>query len=544
MTAAEMVAIEVGGKFIDAVSLFLQTNVDFNWYAFFVSDAFQYLNQALLLAVIAIILGNVRTYLMDYISRKSNFNAWSVLFDKLASENLQEIESKRFQDLLAFVNSYSIDSLTSTYMSFAEGMKQLIRGLSALAIMITQIGWSPLLIILFVFPQAYMDHLRRKKLGNFRYGKIESIKFMKYLEQFSLDLNNFIEIKVNKIIPYLKEEYNGESGDFMSKVLKQIRDQEIEKTLFGILGLVLTRVYYVFLIIISIALRLSIGTLSALIGYTSTIYDSLLSFFNNLFIFLNNYIYFSKYFELEEYKGFGDLSSGAHKLKAGAPDIELSKVGYQYPERDEKTLSNLNMSIKPGEKVAIVGGDASGKSTLVKILCGLYELDEGKYLANGMSVKDLARGELKNRISIVTQDFNKYYFTVKRNIVITKNPKHINHELYKEVKEICGIDSYMKRIHLADDQVLGKLFMSGREISPGLWQRIAIARALYRDKEILLLDEPFTYIDEDSRRQILNKVFKFVGKSRTVIYISQSSENTEMFDKIYYLKLGKLVQVK
>jgi ATP-binding cassette subfamily B protein len=171
-------------------------------------------------------------------------------------------------------------------------------------------------------------------------------------------------------------------------------------------------------------------------------------------------------------------------------------------------------------------------------------LSDGEYFVNDKSVAELARGVLKSKVSIVTQDFNKYYFTVKRNIVITKNPLHVDHELYKKVKEICEIDKFMKRIDLKDDQVLGKLFVAGREISPGLWQRLSIARALYRNREVLVLDEPFTFIDEESRRVILRNIFKFLGKGRSLLYISQNSENSEMFDKIYYLKSGRLIRVK
>lgn len=543
-TAVEMWAIGVGGQFIDALAIYLQENESFDFVDFFYSDAFFYLISVLLLAIFAIILNNIRNYLTEYINRHSSFNAWSIMYDKLASENLDEIESKKFQDILAFVTSYSIDSLTQAYRSFAEALRHLIRGLSALIIMISQLGWTPLLIVLFVFPQAFRDYMKRVEQGNFRNDRIEIIKLAKYLEQFSLDMNNFLEMKVNRIINYIKNEYNNVSGDFMKKSLDMIKSQQVENVLYGVIGLVLTRAYYVFLIFLGVTLKLSIGTLSALFGYATTVYDSFLGFFNNLFTFLNNYVYFSKFFELEEYEGFSDNKLGEIRLKEGAPDLEMIKVDYKYPERDEKSLVNITLNIKKGEKVAIIGGDSSGKSTLIKLLCSLYPVTDGDYLINGNRVQDLKRGELKNRIAIVNQDFNKYYFTVKRNIVITKNPDRVNREMYEKVKKICGIDKFMKRINLRDDQVLGKIFMSGREISPGLWQRIAIARALYRNKDILLLDEPFTFIDEESRHTILKNILKFLGKEKSLIYVSQSSENTEVFDKVYYLKLGRLIQVK
>src|SRR5690606_32640506 len=120
----------------------------------------------------------------------------------------------------------------------------------------------------------------------------------------------------------------------------------------------------------------------------------------------------------------------------------------------------------------------------------------------------------------------------KENITLSGEKKSINLDLYNKVKEISGVDQFMKKEKLLDEQKLGKYFTDGIEISPGYWQRIAIARMLYRNRQIFIMDEPFTYIDGPSRVEIIDGVLDFIGEDRTLIYISQNTDHLKKFDKV------------
>jgi ABC-type multidrug transport system fused ATPase/permease subunit len=205
-------------------------------------------------------------------------------------------------------------------------------------------------------------------------------------------------------------------------------------------------------------------------------------------------------------------------------------------------LKNLNIEVNPGEKVAFFGGDGSGKSTAVKILTGLYPVESGEYALDGNLTKDLDRGELKKKLSVVFQDFVNYHFSLKENIVISGQRINVDSELYKNVSQISGVDDFKKIVHVDDMSILGKTFAGGKELSPGYWQRLAIARMMYRSKSIFIMDEAFTFIDDISAEKILKDLFDFLTENRSMIYITRSTKFLDLFDRVYYFENGRIVE--
>ena len=120
--------------------------------------------------------------------------------------------------------------------------------------------------------------------------------------------------------------------------------------------------------------------------------------------------------------------------------------------------------------------------------------------------------------------------------------KNVDEKLYREVTRIAGIEDLKKVSNIDDKSILGKIFPSGKDLSPGYWQRLAIARMLYRNKNIFIMDEPFTYIDDVSAERILDGILKFLGEGKSLIYITRSVRMLKKFDRIYYLHKGRIVE--
>lgn len=179
---------------------------------------------------------------------------------------------------------------------------------------------------------------------------------------------------------------------------------------------------------------------------------------------------------------------------------------------------------------------------MVKILTGLYQIKTGDYIVDGHSVRELDRGQLKKKIAVTFQDFINFNFSVKENIVISGDRRNINKSLYEEVSKVGQIGEFLRKEKIDDSHIIGKTFPGGKELSPGYWQRLAIARMLYRNKKIFVMDESFTFIDSESKDTILKNILKFIGAERTLIYITRSVENLDMFDKIYFFENGKVVE--
>lgn len=539
----EMAAIAIGGQFIDATSKILTEWKSFSIEAFFYSDAFWFLCISLVLWIILVSSNNARNYLKLVVYKRYLRKAQMSVINKISSENMQEIESKKFQDLLAYVPNYSIHSVYNAYSNFSELTRQLIRTVAAFAFLIPSMGYSVMFLLMFFAPEATIEFYYRRKIAKDIDNSMESIKLIYYVESFVRDIANFIELKVNHGFDFLRKIFKKNVDAYDNGEIFRSKHLAIDKTFFAVLGRVAVSAYVIYSLGVAVSLGLSIGAFKALYDYIMTSADSIYNMFTQLFQMLDSNFYIDKFFEFSDYSGFGDVSVGTEKLHSGTPTLTFQKLDFQYKGTSKKVLEDVNLKVNPGEKIAILGGDGSGKSTLVKVLCGLFEITAGDYVIGKYSVRELLRGELKSKLSLVNQDFNKYYLSIKENITIGDRTR-INVARYERVKEICGITEFMEKEGIGENQRLGKTFDKGIEISPGYWQRIAIARALYRNRQILILDEPFLYIDQEARGKILKKIISFLGPDRSLICIFQEKENLELFDKVYSLKHGKVSQIK
>jgi ABC-type multidrug transport system fused ATPase/permease subunit len=264
---------------------------------------------------------------------------------------------------------------------------------------------------------------------------------------------------------------------------------------------------------------------------------------NTIALMSDRLSYADEFFSLIEWQGFGDISHGTKKLPNEPLSLKLMKLDFAYPDQpDRKVLENISLEINPGEKVVFYGGDSSGKSSLVKLLTGMYEIIAGDYMIDGYSIRELKRGELKSRISVVFQNFINYSFSLEKNIVIGSEKKNVDRKLFKKVLRITGLDKLLEREDVEKQTRLGKYFADGTELSPGYWQRVAIARMLYRNKDIFIMDEPFTFIDSNSKSQIIEDIIDFVGDEKILIYITRSTEDLEKFDRVFYFENGHLLE--
>jgi ATP-binding cassette subfamily B protein len=248
-------------------------------------------------------------------------------------------------------------------------------------------------------------------------------------------------------------------------------------------------------------------------------------------------------YEFIEIKGFADnLKKGKH-LKHN-PVIEFDKVCFSYHGSGKQILLDASATINPGDKVMILGKDGTGKSSLLSLLAGLYELNAGQIKFDGIPMSKLARGQVKRRISVVPEDFARYYMTLRENVVLGDLKKKFDAALYAQALEIAGLNEWIEESKIDDQQtLLGNYFEGGIAISSGHWQRITIARAIYRNRDIFILDQPFTYIDKHSVEEIFPKLMNFIGK-RTVIFISEDHHYAKDFDSVYELEKKKLIKMK
>ena len=224
------------------------------------------------------------------------------------------------------------------------------------------------------------------------------------------------------------------------------------------------------------------------------------------------------------------------KMKEG---ISLEHVGFCYPGQNTRVLKDINLQISPGQVIALVGENGSGKTTLVKLLCRLYDPTDGRITFDGVDLRDLRISDLRKQISVVFQDYVHYHLTARENIWVGNVDMPIDTENIPRAAERSGADHVINRLNNGYETVLGKWFEDGAELSIGEWQKVALARAFFRESQLIVLDEPTSSLDPKSEEEVFKK-FKQLVAGRTAIIISHRLSTVRMADCIYYLKDGRI----
>ncbi|MGG1513743.1 ATP-binding cassette domain-containing protein, partial [Brevibacillus agri] len=221
--------------------------------------------------------------------------------------------------------------------------------------------------------------------------------------------------------------------------------------------------------------------------------------------------------------------------------IFIKNLSFKYPKSNQLVLNGITIHIRPGEKVAIVGDNGSGKSTLVKCLMGLYQVEKGSVFYDDIDIVNIDNCDLHKNMTAIFQDFMKYAFTVMDNISFGDIHNTHDFELVKRIGIQTGVDDFVKKMPKDYDTLLGKILGEGEDLSGGQWQKIAIARSLFRDSKILILDEPTSSLDPLKELEVYEQ-FNSMTNGKTVIFISHRMAAARMADKIIVLKNGKVAE--
>ena len=222
--------------------------------------------------------------------------------------------------------------------------------------------------------------------------------------------------------------------------------------------------------------------------------------------------------------------------------IEFRDVGFRYPDSEEWALRGVNLSIRPGEKVALVGHNGAGKTTLIKLLSRLYDPTEGSILIDDIDIRDLDPLELQQRIGVIFQDFVRYHLPVRENIGFGQIDAMDDVERIAAAARKSGAQAVVEELPEGYETMLGRWFHDGHELSLGQWQKVALARAFMRDAEILVLDEPTASVDARAEYEIFQN-FKALTEGKMAILISHRFSTVRMADRIAVIQEGRIAEL-
>lgn len=217
----------------------------------------------------------------------------------------------------------------------------------------------------------------------------------------------------------------------------------------------------------------------------------------------------------------------------------FENVGFRYPDAARWALRGLDFELRAGEVLALVGENGAGKTTLVKLLARLYDPDEGRILLDGRDLRDYALEDLRANIGVIFQDFVRYHLTAGENIGVGQVADMTDRARIAAAAHRSGADEVVAGLPDGYDQLIGRRFKTGVDLSGGQWQKIAIARAYMRDAQVMILDEPTAALDARAEFEVFQR-FRELSDRRTAVLISHRFSSVRMADRILVLAEGRL----
>ncbi|HEX2521225.1 MAG TPA: ABC transporter ATP-binding protein, partial [Terriglobia bacterium] len=246
---------------------------------------------------------------------------------------------------------------------------------------------------------------------------------------------------------------------------------------------------------------------------------------------------------LEFFKTRPHIQSMPQALPAPRPirqGFEFLDVSFSYPGSSRLILDNLNFRLEPGERLALIGENGQGKTTIVKLLTRLYDPTKGKILLDGVDLREYNLEDLCSQIGVIFQDFMRYEMTASSNIAVGRieepNPFKIEVAAEKSLAH-----AVIQKLPLRYEQMLGRRFEGGVDLSGGEWQKLALARAYLRDAQLMILDEPTASLDARSEYEVFQR-FADLTNSKMALLISHRFSTVRMADRILVLEQGKIAE--
>ena len=250
---------------------------------------------------------------------------------------------------------------------------------------------------------------------------------------------------------------------------------------------------------------------------------------------------------IEFFKVTPTVNSKPNALPAPNPIREgfrFENVSFSYPGNERRVLNGLNLSIAPGERLALVGANGEGKTTVVKLLTRLYDPTEGRILLDGIDLKEYDLDSLTREIGVIFQDFMRYDMTARQNIVVGKiellKEGDIDQYLWNAAEKSLA-NNVVTRMPGGLDQMLGRRFDNGQDLSGGEWQKLALARAYLRDAQLVILDEPTASLDAQSELEVFER-FTELSSGKMALIISHRFSTVRAADRIVVLADGKIAE--
>ncbi|HFG1682748.1 TPA: thiopeptide-type bacteriocin biosynthesis protein [Streptococcus pyogenes] len=493
------------------------------------------------LTLLTIIIGEVDSYIDTKLQILLHYKMNHLVMQKTVKLTLAEFETPEIYDDITRIQNQISYKPFQIYKSIISVLSSLVSLISSFVILLNwKISIFPLLLILPIV-SIYIYLKIGKNEFEILYKRSSDERANWYISHLLTHDFAVKELRLGTLESYFLKKYDKNNQLFINQENSINRSKMKYGIVLGVLEIAIQS------IIMFLAVReaflgiLLVGNVTTFIRSLSTMQTSTQNIVNNIYSFYNGSLYMELLYDFthDELVHNPIIESTVDTIQS----VEFERVSFSYNGKDN-VINDISFSIKAGERLAIVGENGSGKSTIFKLACGLYDNYEGNIYINGINLRSIQKKSYYKRISALFQDFLKYELTLRENVGLGELSKLYSDEDLISALKYTGVDSIFyfnqEKLNQIDlEQQLGNWFEDGRQLSGGQWQKIALSRVYLKEADCYLLDEPSSALDPESETKIFKTFFE-LSQNKIGIFITHKPSITQSVNKILYLDNGYL----
>lgn len=491
------------------------------------------------LAILSDLLGRMVSYADSLLSELFT-NATSIrLMEHAATLDLEDFEDPDLQDKLDRARRQTMGRMNLMSTLFGQ-VQDAITVVGFAAGLLVYAPWLIVLLAVALIP-AFIGEAHFNAMGyslNFQWTPER--RQLEYVRQTGASVESAKEVKIFNLHHFLIARYRALADKFYKANRALARKRAWWGAVFAALGTLGYYIAYGYIAWRTVRGDFSIGDLTFLAGSFRRLRQLLEGLLVGFSQVASQALYLDDLFSFFEIEP--EITSPENPVAVPKPitrGFVFEDVGFRYPDAERWAVRHLSFELRAGEVLALVGENGAGKTTLVKLLARLYDPDEGRILLDGVDLRDYDIDQLRANIGVIFQDFVRYHLTAGENIGVGQIDAMDDKARIRDAARRAMADEVIATLPNGYDQLIGRRFKTGVDLSGGQWQKIAIARAYMRDAQVMILDEPTAALDARSEFEVFQR-FKELSDERTAVLISHRFSSVRMADRILVLEQGQL----
>ena len=489
------------------------------------------------LAVFSDVLGRAVSLLDSLLSERFSNETSLRLMEHAATLDLEDFEDSELQDRLERARRQAAGRSSLIGQLFSQA-QDVVTVASFAAGLLIYAPWLIAFLAIALLPAFIGEAHFNAQSYSLNYARTPERRELDYVRQTGASAETAKEVKIFGLNAFLIERYRTLATSFFEANRRIALRRAGWGSLLSAIGTIAYYVAYAYIVWRTLHGDFSIGDLTFLAGSFRRLRNLLENLLLGFSQVAGQALYLDDLFSFFEIQP--EIVPPPNPRPFPGPiqvGFAFENVGFRYPGAERWAVRGMTFELHAGEVLALVGENGAGKTTLVKLLARLYDPDEGRILLDGHDLREYDLFALRANIGVIFQDFVRYYFTAADNIAVGRIEARDDRARIVAAAERSLADEVIRKLPQGYDQILGKRFRTGIDLSGGEWQKIAIARAYMRDAQLLILDEPTAALDARSEFEVFKR-FKELSKGKTAVLISHRFSSVRMADRIVVLMDG------